>query len=525
MHCVMNISRSTRWISTLTLLACSAAAQSASADIKLFRADENTSAISGEFKVAPEQMTSASAQAAVREFLSQHTGELAMDPTSSLKAGVMEQNSDGSSLRFAQTVGDVPLDGAELVAIFGNGGELQALNSSLLKQVELQEKNTSNKAIAHDAARSAGTKKLGIKLAKFGSGNGDGLRYVADASGKYVLVHQFSVMDLEGGLAPLRVRVLAQGEKAGEIHSTREMAHEIADVIIHDASISLVTPGMFSKGARVLHNGKKTAMGLLIGGKVAKAASSNISKTLKYYLDTFNRNSYDNAGAPIHAAVNVKKIHTLDLMHMRQNAAWMSPFKMFVFGSGGKQLDYFESCLDVIGHEYTHAVVDATSSLEYEGQSGALNEHLADLFGVMIQENYEHNANPWLVGEGVLKPVLQARVEALRDMMHPEKGLNPQPGKVSRMRPEYATGCTPSGSNDHCGVHSNSGIPNRAAALIVSSLGWEKTKGIFYRVMTQRLRSRSNFADYRKQTLDECASKLSSSDCKAMKDAFDATEM
>ncbi len=511
-------------LSTVTFLVCSVAAQSASADIKLFRPEENTSSISGELKVAPAQMTSAAARSSVQAFLAQHAGELAMDPASTLKDGILEQSSDGSSLRFAQMVGDVPVDGAELVAIFGSDGQLQALNSSLIKQVELQ-KSDSVQTISHESARTAAIKKLGIKTPQFGSDRDDGLRFVADASGKFTLVHQFSVLDTEGALAPLRVRVLARGEKAGEIHSTTEVAHEIADVIVHDASISLLMPGLISKGARVLENGKKTGVGYLIGGKVAKAASSNITKTLQYYLDTFGRNSYDNAGAPIHAAVNVKKFHVFDLTHMRQNAAWMSPFKMFVFGAGGNQLDYFESCLDVIGHEYTHSVVDATSRLAYEGQSGALNEHLADLFGVMIQENFEHNANPWLVGEGVLKPVLQAKVEALRDMMHPEKGLNPQPGKVSQIKPKYAMGCVASSSNDQCGVHSSSGIPNRAAALIVSQLGWEKTKNIFYRVMTQRLRSTSNFADYRKQALDECASKLSSNDCKVMKAAFDETEM
>ena len=39
---------------------------------------------------------------------------------------------------------------------------------------------------------------------------------------------------------------------------------------------------------------------------------------------------------------------------------------------------------DVVGHEMTHGVIDRTSDLFYWGQSGAINESLADIMGEIV---------------------------------------------------------------------------------------------------------------------------------------------
>ena len=40
----------------------------------------------------------------------------------------------------------------------------------------------------------------------------------------------------------------------------------------------------------------------------------------------------------------------------------------------------------VIGHEMSHGVVQFSGGLDYQGQSGALNESFADVFGAMIRQ-------------------------------------------------------------------------------------------------------------------------------------------
>ena len=42
--------------------------------------------------------------------------------------------------------------------------------------------------------------------------------------------------------------------------------------------------------------------------------------------------------------------------------------------------------LDVAGHEFFHGVTGQFSGLEYYGESGALNESISDVFGVMLRQ-------------------------------------------------------------------------------------------------------------------------------------------
>ena len=66
------------------------------------------------------------------------------------------------------------------------------------------------------------------------------------------------------------------------------------------------------------------------------------------------------------------------------NAFWDGT--QLVFGDGdGKVFGRFTKPVDVLGHEFTHAVTQFTANLTYQGQSGALNESVSDVFGVLPQ--------------------------------------------------------------------------------------------------------------------------------------------
>ena len=59
-----------------------------------------------------------------------------------------------------------------------------------------------------------------------------------------------------------------------------------------------------------------------------------------------------------------------------------------VFGDGDGELFHrFTMSLDVIGHELTHGVTEDEAGLEYQGQSGALNESLSDVFGSLVKQH------------------------------------------------------------------------------------------------------------------------------------------
>lgn len=428
------------------------------------------------------------------------------------------KDSRGFSLRLVQRFHRVRVDGAEVVAMLDSSGALKALNSSLVATPSL----SVQPEISKSDALSAAVARLGYKDPELGEGAGDGLLIVDALRGKPTLVWQFSIREHADASNPAQVQVLAQGAKKGRVHRAISLGHSVAGSIsIYDASVTLVTPSPLYKGVKVLENGKTTLLGHALVGEEARAANRNLELVREFYSQKLGRTSWDGNGAGIDASVNVQRITLVDLLGQKQNAAWMAPWKMFVFGAGGDELGSFTSALDVVGHEFTHAVVSTTSNLEYTGQSGALNEHFADVFGAMIEQTYQHPANPFLIGDTVLRGPLKAKADALRDMLHPDKGLRPQPGAMNEIPSEFGSSCVAGMGNDNCGVHILSGIPNRVSALIVNDLGWDASRSLFYRVMTARLRANSQFADYRDQMFDECAETHSGSACNAVKRAFD----
>jgi Zn-dependent metalloprotease len=173
--------------------------------------------------------------------------------------------------------------------------------------------------------------------------------------------------------------------------------------------------------------------------------------------------------------------------------------KQMIYGDGdGKLFNRFTIALDVIGHELTHGVTQYTAALEYHDQSGALNEHISDAFGIMVKQytlGLTASQSDWLIGKGLLGP--NVRGQAIRSMKAPGTayddpllGKDPQPANMSG----YVTG-----SDDNGGVHINSGILNRAFYLSATALGgftWVAVGRIWYRVLTEKLLPTAGFQDF-----------------------------
>jgi len=133
--------------------------------------------------------------------------------------------------------------------------------------------------------------------------------------------------------------------------------------------------------------------------KAAVEAYTNIEKVIESYRSLFIWNSLDNHASTVTGCVHVGK--------QLQNAFWDGT--QLLFGDGGKYISNFTACLDVIGHKLTHAVTQHTCCFAYEGQSGALNEHLSDVFGIVIKhhaDNVKAKEAKWLIGEGCLLPTV-----------------------------------------------------------------------------------------------------------------------
>lgn len=225
-----------------------------------------------------------------------------------------------------------------------------------------------------------------------------------------------------------------------------------------------------------------------------------------YYHDKFGRNSIDDKGMDIISSVHYGNNYV--------NAFWFYDQMTYGDGDGYTSLG-LSGALDVVGHEMTHGVTENEASLVYENQSGALNESFSDVFGAFIEFEYQPEKADWLCGEDVWTPYKEG--DALRDIANPgsNKAYRPQP---AHMREYVYT------TRDHGGVHTNSGIPNRAAYLVANKIGVHKAEKIYYKALTNYLTSTANFHDA-KLALIQSAEDFygnDSSECKAVADAFDA---
>jgi Zn-dependent metalloprotease len=217
-------------------------------------------------------------------------------------------------------------------------------------------------------------------------------------------------------------------------------------------------------------------------GEVSPDASVNrahdgLGATRDFYRDVLGRNSIDDLGMRLNGYV-----HRGDRYN---NAFWDG--REMVFGDGdGILFTDFTSSLDVIGHELTHGVTEFTAGLEYHNQSGALNEHMSDVFGSLVKQwSNKQTAQDadWLIGAEVFTPAL--RGDALRSMKAPgtaydnsDLGKDPQPDHMSRY-----VNLPDTDEGDNGGVHINSGIPNKAFYLTSISIGgcaWEAPGHIWY---------------------------------------------
>ncbi|MBI1733218.1 MAG: M4 family metallopeptidase [Gammaproteobacteria bacterium] len=206
----------------------------------------------------------------------------------------------------------------------------------------------------------------------------------------------------------------------------------------------------------------------------AVSAAWALAETYDYYLERHARNSIDGQGANMQALVRLG----LDF----DNAFWDASNQIMAFGD--KRI--YAGALDVVAHEMTHAVISSTADLIYQGQSGALNESLADIFGVMVETRTQGDAD-WKVGEDV--------GQVFRNMKNP--------GSVDCLGvpcPSSMSGYINT-TQDNGGVHLNSSIVNHAFYLLAEGLpgaiGTLDAAKIFYRALTTKLFPDADFVDAR----------------------------
>ena len=252
------------------------------------------------------------------------------------------------------------------------------------------------------------------------------------------------------------------------------------------------------------------------GDPAVDEAYDGLGATYALYLDAYGRRSVDDADLPLPATVHYGRDY--------DNAFWNG--ERMVFGDGdGELFQRFTIAVDVIGHELTHAVTEQTAGLAYQGQSGALNESVSDVFGSLVKQRalgQDAAAADWLIGAGLFTDQVEGL--ALRSMKAPGTaydddvlGADPQPAHV---RDLVET------KDDNGGVHINSGIPNHAFYLAATAIGgraWEVTGRIWYDTLVAGgLASTADFAAFAAATVRAAQGRFGPAEEQAVRTAWEA---
>lgn len=236
----------------------------------------------------------------------------------------------------------------------------------------------------------------------------------------------------------------------------------------------------------------------------AVSAHSNASAVAQFLREVLRRNNIDNNGGPM-----ISSINCVVARESRDGRQWFNAFwnsRQMVYGQrlNGNTLMSLSVDLDVVGHEMFHGVTERTARLEYVAQSGALNESISDIFGVIIANfaNPDPRTWNWLVGEG-----LSPDGKAFRDMSNPPAFDQPDNMKDFKVRPLTRGG-------DYGGVHTNSGIHNKAAFNILTAIDAAgnlvltpaEVAAFFYLSLWQQLSRTSQFSDSRRGAITSARS-------------------
>ncbi|MEU6406958.1 M4 family metallopeptidase [Streptomyces sp. NPDC046985] len=248
--------------------------------------------------------------------------------------------------------------------------------------------------------------------------------------------------------------------------------------------------------------------------------------TWDFYKNTFGRSGIRNDGKAAYSRVHYGNAYV--------NAFWDDSCFCMTYGDGTNNSDPLTS-LDVAGHEMSHGVTSNTAGLNYSGESGGLNEATSDIMGTGVEfyANNSTDVGDYLIGE---KINIRGDGTPLRYMDKPSKDGN--------SADSYSSGV---GSKD---VHYSSGVANHFFYLLsegsgaktingvsynsptsdglpVTGIGRDKALQIWYRALTTKFTSTTNYASARTGTL-AAAGELygtSGAEYKAVQDAWAAVNV
>lgn len=426
--------------------------------------------------------------------------------------------------RFAQVASELPVLGGELVVVTDRGGNVLSAGGETTRSVrpappQVSAATATATAIRATAKGNPGSGRLtaapatlvGYDPSLLGAPGRPGAAPVWRVEVRGPVVRDLVLVDAASGVVALHYNELAQ--------ATNRLVCDFNNAVIDDTS---TPPGYICETS----NSDRTEGGPASAIADVNAAYVNSGATADFYLNAvgvdltalIGSDFGDGAGVALRSST---RVCVIGVSCPYANAFWDGA--QMVYGQG------FPAGQDVVAHEMTHGVTQRTSDLAYIYQSGAINESMSDIFGELTDQadgvSAPDTSDAWLLGE-------DAPGGAIRSLSDP--AAFGQPDRMTS--PDYQAGLT-----DNGGIHTNSGVGNKAGYLIahggsfnahtVTGLGATKAANIYYRT-EQLLATGADYADLA-ATLPAACQQLATAaiagvvtaDCAEVQAAVNAVEM
>ncbi|GGP75214.1 M4 family metallopeptidase [Streptomyces calvus] len=518
---------------------------------------------SGSATAAPEKAPSAASEArpgsesvrltpAQRAELIREANATKADTAKDLGLGAKEKlvvrdvvkDRDGTvHVRYERTYDGLPVLGGDLVVQGDTAGEAESVVKAT--RAAVKPATTTAEVPAAQAERQA------LAAAKAEKAEGADVdraprKVVWAADGKPVVAYETVVGGLQHDGTPQELHVVTDattGEKLYEWQAVRNgTGHTVYSGTVTLGTTQSGSSYTLTDGARGGHktynlNRGTSGTGTLFSGaddvwgdgtpsnleSAAADAHYGAALTWDYYKNVHGRSGIRGDGAAAYSRVHYGNNYV--------NAFWSDSCFCMTYGDGSGNANPLTS-IDVAAHEMTHGLTSNTAGLNYSGESGGLNEATSDIFGSTVEfyANNSSDVGDYLIGEEI---DINGDGTPLRYMDKPSKdGASKDSwySGIGSIDVHYSSGpanhffyllSEGSGTKTINGVTYDSPTSD---GLPVTGIGRAKAEKIWFRALTTKFTSTTNYAGARTGTLAATGELYGtdSAEYKAVQDAWAA---
>ncbi|MFD4035090.1 M4 family metallopeptidase [Streptomyces sp. NPDC058637] len=447
--------------------------------------------------------------------------KLGLGATEKLVVRDVVQDVDGTThTRYERTLGGLPVLGGDLVVAETKAGKTESVTkASRATGAQLKAVGTTADIAAAtaekqalSAAKAEGSRKTEASKAP--------RKVVWTASGTPQLAYETVVGGLQHDGTPNELHVVTDASSGAKLYEWQAIETGTGNTM-YNGQVTLGTSGSYNltdtaRGNTKTYNLNRgtSGTGTLFSGTDdiwGDGTASNLetagadahygaAETWDYFKNIHGRTGIRGDGVGAYSRVHYGNNYV--------NAFWSDSCFCMTYGDGSGNASPLTS-LDVAAHEMTHGVTSNTAGLVYSGESGGLNEATSDIFAAAVEFHSDTAEDPgdYLIGE---KIDINGDGTPLRYMDKPSKdGASKDSwySGIGSVDVHYSSGpanhwfyllSEGSGAKTVNGVAYNSPTSD---GLPVTGIGRDKAAQIWFKALTTKFTSTTNYAAARTGTL------------------------